>query len=59
VTAVPTPVDTTVADDSVAGTVPSDDTLSRATIALVASLGLIAVGILVVTVGIVRQLRQS
>jgi hypothetical protein len=58
-TAEPSPVNTTVADDSVARKLPSDDTLNRATIALVASLGLIAVGILVVTVGIVRQVRQS
>jgi hypothetical protein len=48
---------TPAADASVA-TLPADNTLSRATIAFLASLALIVVGVLILAIGIARQLRQ-
>jgi hypothetical protein len=54
---VATATTTAPGDDTVSSSLPTDDTLSRSTIAFLASLGLIAAGIVVVTVGIVRQLR--
>jgi hypothetical protein len=41
-----------------AATMPSDSTLNRATLALLASLALVVVGLLIVALGISRQLRQ-